>query len=311
MRLSRMKGKMPGFWYIHRLKVKNRYLGIPTDVAEMLSHPQEGEKQDIEWITEEEIIKIEKHHAVVPRRRINIKPGKKTVVLCIDPNLDSDIIIEEGETDLKSRCLIVKGEEEEEDKGVQADDEQSKEGMGPSQEQGEESTSQMTGQKMEDQDEMISSTSAQDFDIDVVEKEFVNLATHYQKISDSFAKLVNEVSHMKKWQLATHIANTPVLPLVKVTTEEKVSSMYGQRYMASKASVMTEAKEFDPKVYGTTDEERIQSVQNTIGDRATLLLLAIGDCVANNRSQAEVAKKYNIPKSCYIFDLACDVLGLT
>ena len=45
---GRTKGKMPGFQYIHRLKVKDRYPGIPTDVAEMLSHPQEGEKQDIE-----------------------------------------------------------------------------------------------------------------------------------------------------------------------------------------------------------------------------------------------------------------------
>ena len=122
---GRTKGKIPGFWYIHRLKVKDRYLGIPTDVAEMLSHPQEGEKQDIEWITEEKIIEIEKCHAVVPRRRVNIRPGKKTVVLCIDPDSDSDIIIEEGEADLKSRCLIVKREKEKEDEGVQADDEQS------------------------------------------------------------------------------------------------------------------------------------------------------------------------------------------
>ena len=93
------------------------------------------------------------------------------------------------------------------------------------------------------------------------------------------------------------MANTPVLPLVKVMTEEKVSSMYGQRYTASKASGMTVTEKFDLKVYGTTDEEKVQSVQNTIGDHSTLLLLAIGNCVANNRSQAEVAKKYGIPKS--------------
>ena len=61
-------------------------------------------------------------------------------------------------------------------------------------------------------DETISSTSMQDFDRDVVKKEFVNLATHYQKILDSFAKLVNEVPHMRKQQLATHIASTPVSP---------------------------------------------------------------------------------------------------
>ena len=111
-----------------------------------------------------------------------------------------------------------------------------------------------------DVDETISSTSMQDFDRDVVKKEFVNLATHYQMILDSFAKLVNEVPHMRKWQLATHVANTPVLPLVKVTTEKKISSMYGQKYMLSEAGGTTATGEFDPKVYGTMDEERIQSV---------------------------------------------------
>ena len=49
---ARTKGKMPGFVYIHRLKVKERYPGVPTDLAEMLSHPIEGEVQDIDHMTE-------------------------------------------------------------------------------------------------------------------------------------------------------------------------------------------------------------------------------------------------------------------
>ena len=44
---ARTKGKMPGFDYIHRLKVKERYPGIPTDLAKTFSHPAEGEVQDI------------------------------------------------------------------------------------------------------------------------------------------------------------------------------------------------------------------------------------------------------------------------
>ena len=127
-----------------------------------------------------------------------------------------------------------------------------------------EHTTQVTEENT-DVDETISSTLMQDFDRDVVEKEFVNLATHYQNILDSFAKLVNEVLHMRKWQLATHVGNTPVLPLVKVTTEEKVSSMYRQKYMVSEAGGTTATGEFNLKIYRTMDEERIQSVQNTIG----------------------------------------------
>ena len=63
---GRAKGKIPGFRYIHRLKVKEWYLGVPSDVAEMLSHPIEGEIQDIDHITEQEVIKIEQKHAMVP-----------------------------------------------------------------------------------------------------------------------------------------------------------------------------------------------------------------------------------------------------
>ena len=286
---------MPGFQYIHRLEVKDRYQGIPTDVVEMLSHPQEGEKQDINCITKEEIIEIEKCHTVVPRRRVNIRPGKKMVVLCIDPNSDSDIVIEEGETDFKTWCLIVKEEKKDHESGEEGDDEQSEQPMEATAEQ--ESALQATEQKT-DVDETISSTLTQDFDRDLVEKEFINLAQNYQHISDSFAKLINEVPHMKKWQLATHIANTPVLPLLKVMTEEKVSSMYGQRYTASKASSTTVTEEMDLKVYRTMDEEKVQSVWNTTqGQLDMLLLLAMGDCVANNKLQAEVAKKYGILKS--------------
>ena len=56
---ARTKGKIPSFSYIHRLKVKEHYPGVPSDVAEMLSHPIEGEVQDIDHITEQEIIEIE------------------------------------------------------------------------------------------------------------------------------------------------------------------------------------------------------------------------------------------------------------
>ena len=62
---ARTKGKIPSFSYIHWLKVKEHYPGVPSDVAEMLSHPIEGEVQGIDHITEQEIIKIEWKHATV------------------------------------------------------------------------------------------------------------------------------------------------------------------------------------------------------------------------------------------------------
>ena len=204
---ARTKGKMPGFGYIHRLKVKERYPGIPTDLAETFSHPIEGEVQDIDRLPEQEVIKIEQKHVMVPRRQVNIRPEKKTIILYIDPDSDSDVVIEEEkeEGNFRERCIITRGNEQNvEEEAEQADDEWSEplttEGTEPG-------MSLAADQETEDKDEMISSTSTQDFNREKVEREFINLASHYQQIGESFKKLVEEVPHMKKQQLATNLAN--------------------------------------------------------------------------------------------------------
>ena len=289
---GRTKGKISSFSYIHWLKVKEHYPGVPSDVAEMLSHPIEGEVQDIDCITEQEIIEIEWKHAMVPWRQVNIRPKKGTVILCIDPDSNSDIVIEEGEGDLRERCIIVKGEDRNvEEEAEQADYEQSEQLTTAGTEPG---TSLTAEQETEDKDETISSTLTQDFDREKVEREFINLTSHYQQIGESFKKLVEEVPHMKKHQLATHFAKMPILPMVKVTTEEKVSSMYGQWYEEEPSQVQ---EEYDPKVYGESMEKKLQSIINSIGEQSTLLLMAVRDCIVNKKSQAEIAKKYGIPRS--------------
>ena len=147
-------------------------------------------------------------------------------MLCIDPDSDSDIVIEEGEGDFRERCIIIEGKERNvEGKAEQADDERS----GQLTEAGTEPGASLTaGQETEDKDETISSTWTQDFDRERVGREFVNLTSYCQRIGESFKKLVEEVPHMKKHQLATHFVKMPILPMVKVTTEEKVSSIYRQ-----------------------------------------------------------------------------------
>ena len=44
-------------------------------------------------------------------------------------------------------------------------------------------------------------------------------------------------------------------------------------------------------------EKKLQSIINSIGDQSALFLMAVGDCIVNKKSQAEVATKYNIPRS--------------
>ena len=147
-------------------------------------------------------------------------------------------------------------------------------------------------QETEDKDETISSTSTQDFDREKVEREFINLASHYQQIGESFKKLVEEVPHMKKRQLATNLAKMPILPMIKI--DEKVSPMYGQCYEEKPSQVQEEC---DPEIYGENVEKKLQSIINSIGDQSALFLMAVGDCIVNKKSQAEIATKYNISRS--------------
>ena len=210
--------------------------------------------------------------------------------MCIDPDSNSDVAIEEGEGDFRERCVIIKGEERNVEEAEQADDEQSEQLTKTGTEPGMSLTAE---QETEDKDEAISSTSTQDFDREKVEREFINFSSHYQQIGESFKKLVEEVPHMKKHQLATHFAKMPILPMVKVTTEEKVSSMYRQQY--EEPSQVQE--EYDPKVYGESTEKKLQSIINSIGEQSALLLMAVRDCIVNKKSQAEIARKYGIPRS--------------
>ena len=119
---------------------------------------------------------------MVPQRQVNVRPKGKTVILCIDPDSDSDVVIEEGEGDFKERCIIIKGEERNvEEEAEQADDEQSEQ---PTEAGTEPGTSLTTEQETEDKDETISSTSTQDFNREKVEREFINLTSHYQQIGE-------------------------------------------------------------------------------------------------------------------------------
>ena len=116
--------------------------------------------------------------------------------MCIDPDSDSDVVIEEGEEDFRERCIIIKGNKRDtEEEAEQADDEQSEQ---PTEAGTEPGTSFTVEPEMEDRDETISSTLTHNFDRERVEREFINLTSHYQQTGESFKKLVEEVPHMKK-----------------------------------------------------------------------------------------------------------------
>ena len=44
-------------------------------------------------------------------------------------------------------------------------------------------------------------------------------------------------------------------------------------------------------------EKKLQSTIYSVGEQSALLLMAVRDCVVNKKSQAEIARKYGIPRS--------------
>ena len=67
----------------------------------------------------------------------------------------------------------------------------------------------------------------------------------------------------------------------------------GQHYEGEPSQVQEEC---DPKVYGENVVKKLQSIINNIEEQSTLLLIAVGDCIVNKKSQTEIATKYNIPR---------------
>ena len=128
---------------------------------------------------------------MIPRRQVNIRLEKKTIILCIDPDSDSDVVIEEEEGDFRERCIITRRNEQNvKEEAEQADDEWSEpltiEGTEPG-------TSLGADQETEDKDETVSSTSTQDFNREGVEREFIGLASHCRQMGEGFKRLVEGV----------------------------------------------------------------------------------------------------------------------
>ena len=108
-------------------------------------------------------------------------------------------------------------------------------------------------------------------------------------------KLVEEVPHMRKRQLATHLADMPILPMVKSNYRREGCCLCTDNDM--KKNLVKYKKNMTQKVHGECTEKKLQSAINSIGEQSALLLMAVKDCIVNKKSQAEIARKYGLPRS--------------
>ena len=64
-----------------------------------------------------------------------------------------------------------------------------------------------------------------------------------------------------------------------------------------KKNLVKYKKNMTQKYTGESMEKKLQSAINSIGEQSALLLMAVGDCIVNKKSQAEIARKYGLLRS--------------
>ena len=182
---------------------------------------------------------------------------------------------------------------------------------------------------MEDDAEMISSTSTADYDREEVEASLTNIADAFHVISQEYKNLVGVVPHMSKTQAASVIARMPILPFVKQeakaeskqdpaephpsTTQEQIAIPEEPRVTQEPAEVMeaeTEEKEEDKPGVEVTDEyfrryistgkgkdpeAKINEACKEINYQNLVVLIAVGNYVVNKaKNIKEIVKKWGL-----------------
>ena len=183
----------------------------------------------------------------------------------------------------------------------------------------------------DDDAKTISSTSTANYNQEEVETSLTSIAEAFHTIAQEYEKLTGTVPHMSKVQVAQVIAKLPILPALKQelkdektevakTTEMEPVPGTSQRPPAAEAERLVEVppeeviveptaeeKEDEPdeenvneyfKKYmltgkGKDPEEKIQEACKEINYQNLIVLIAVGDYVAN-KTKKEVARKWGL-----------------
>ena len=172
---------------------------------------------------------------------------------------------------------------------------------------------------MEDDAEMISSTSTADYDREEVEASLTNIADAFHVIGQEYKKLVRVVPHMSKTQAASVIARMLILPLVRQeakaeskqdlaeplpsTTQEQIVIPEGPLVTQDPTEVMeeetVEKEEYFRKYIltgkGKDSKVKINEVCKKINYQNLVVLIAVRDYVINKaKNIKEIAKKWEL-----------------
>ena len=311
---GRLKGRIPGFREGIQMLVTGRYPGVPSDVVKPYVIPEEGAQADIHRIPPPQVDQlIRSHDAKIPRRSVPIRPGRKGVVLSIDPYSDDELYELDNIEDSIVKTIVLESEkrrtkEEPQEEGTAKEKETEAAAASIEPEQPSTSTEEcivipdVIDQKRADEylegvepesdlddAETISSTSAADYDRKEAEDLLDKISSCHSALATHFNRMNEIILRMSKTQMAMYLGKVHYMSLIKPKpgVTEKV-------YVPEPI----ENEETSYVVGPGTHEEKLDSLVKSTPAWRILWAVALGDVLINKLSQAQASKKYSLAKTC-------------
>ena len=312
---GRLRGRIPSFSEGIQMLITSRFPSVPSDMVKPYVIPKEGAQADIHRIPPPQVEQlIRSHDARIPRRTVHVHPGRKGVVLSIDPYSDDELYeldnIEDSITkmivlELEKRCAK---EEQQEKDTVQETETEAAVASILEPEQPSTSTEEriivldVINQEHADEyfegvepksdlenAETISSTSTADYDHEEAEDLLDKISSCHSALATHFNRLNEIVPRMSKTQMAMYLGKVHYMSLVKPEpgVTEKVY-----------APELVQSDETSYVVGPGTHEEKLDSLVKLAPAWRILWVVALGDILINKLSQVQASKKYAIAKTC-------------
>ena len=294
--------------------ITGRYPGVPSDMIKPYAIPEEGTQADIHRIPPPQVEQlIRSHDARIPRRSAPVRPGRKGVVLSIDPYSDDELYELDDIEDSIAKTIVLESErrrakEEQQEKNITQEKETDaavasilepeqpstsieKHIVAPDLINQECASEYLEGVEPEsdlDDAETISSTSTADYDREEAEDLLDKISSCHSALATHFNHMNEIVPRMSKTQMAMYLGKVHYMSLIKPEpgVTEKV--------------YVPEPIQNDETSYVVgpgTHKEKLDSLVKSTPAWRILWAVALGDVLINKLSQTQASKKYALPKT--------------
>ena len=298
---GRLKGQVPGFATGIQAYITGRFPGVPSELAKPYIIEETGNKADLLTRMPPAQIDslIQEHDRKIPRRDAVIRPGRKGIMMSIDPNSDDEVSeINTLDDSLETVIKLTKEKvSETTEETVQTKNKSSTSVsttddrvLVPDVISQAMADDYMKEEELEEEDsdaETISSTSTADFDRDEAKDLLDKVSSCQTALSQHYNKLNQIVPHMTNAQMAQYLGKIHIMPLMKVESGP-VSKIYTEEDTDDEHKFV---------VRGNTHEEKLQHLVETVPAHRLLLAIEIGDIHLNSLTYSQASQKYEFSKS--------------